>query len=403
MNGSLHRFFLTVVVAGLATMLDFQQLAAQQLMPITEKNSVTWGRTHPLPPPAGRRQLELVEPLRDSEGSFGLQSIGSDGVETIEQRYPDGRVQIKRQVIQSEDGNFYNHGLWQLFNRRSQVLAEGQFDQGLMVDSWRRWHPAGSNGMFSEAPFNEFRGPYLSVATYADGKLHGTWTIFDQYERKILEIPYDSGHRHGVASWYWPGGTKMREISFSNGTLHGSLVQWDRQNRVTRREEYIDGKQVIRKTTWHRRNQKQTEDYFLGPQMRFVAEDDWWNAQPATYELVTREVQHGPTTAWYPNGQLKMKGNFVDGQRDGLFAWWHANGQRQIAGEFRDGKKHGRWTWWYENGIKAVEGNFSDDMPQGIWSWWTIDAELERQEDLSTSNLGGEIETIEPGLLEVLD
>ncbi len=98
-----------------------------------------------------------------------------------------------------------------------------------------------------------------------------------------------------------------------------------------------------------------------------------------------------------------MKGNFVDGRRDGLFAWWHANGQRQIAGEFRDGKKHGRWTWWYENGIKAVEGNFSDDMPQGIWSWWTIDAELERQEDLSTSNLGGEIETIEPGLLEVLD
>ena len=83
---------------------------------------------------------------------------------------PNGKVQILKNVVQDEMGNFYNHGVWRLFNQDGQALAEGQFNQGLMEGQWQRWHPSGSDGLFSTEPFNQFQGPFLSSATFAGGK-----------------------------------------------------------------------------------------------------------------------------------------------------------------------------------------------------------------------------------------
>ena len=42
--------------------------------------------------------------------------------------------------------------------------------------------------------------------------------------------------------------------------------------------------------------------------------------------------------AYYPNGKLKAKGKFDEGQKHGVWQWWINNGQLKDSGRFEHGK-----------------------------------------------------------------
>jgi antitoxin component YwqK of YwqJK toxin-antitoxin module len=365
---------------------------AQEMVPVNSRRTIGWGNSlDQLPEPIQPQSPEpepLPRPTSDAgrPGYIGGPARSSD---TIIQRYPDGRPQVTRQVMQDAAGNFLNHGIWKLFSRRGEVMAEGEFNEGLMDGTWQRWHAVGSGGLFQEAPFNQFQGPWLSMATFRNGKLDGSWTIFDRSRRKILEMPYARGKRHGRATWYYPNGLPMREVDFSEGQLHGQLVEYNQQNRRTREAVYDEGQEIITRTEWYYRDQKRSESSYLGPKAEFLADDDWWNAQPAAYETTGDEVQHGPTREWYPNGQLRLAGQYRQGLQTGSFMWWHANGQKQIEGQFVNGLKNGRWRWFHASGRKAIEGEYDKDVEIGQWTWWNEFGELEDQRDFSLESLDG--------------
>ncbi|MGI9516095.1 MAG: toxin-antitoxin system YwqK family antitoxin [Pirellulaceae bacterium] len=393
--------FALVVGPGPAGTGFHAQVSAQDLVPVNSRRAVTWsnaGRnaitpanSGELPAPVTPMQELIDTPEPDPPDFFNssreeadLRMMESAGrVEVVRQRYPDGKVQIERQVTQDEAGNFLNHGEWKLLDQRGQVMAQGTFRKGHMHGSWQRLHAAGSPGLFAEAPFNQFRAPFRSVTTFKLGKQDGMWTISDQYQRKVLEIPYANGRRNGRAIWYRPNSMVMREVNFRNGQLHGELVEYDQRNQPARRAVYEGGQELITRTSHYHKDQKQAEFSFLGPKLVFSGQDDWWNADPVGYDTVGEELQHGPAQEWYSNGQLKMRGQFRQGQRHGPFYWWHENGQRQIAGAFVDGARTGRWTWWHANGIKAIEGNYTVDNAAGVWTWWDEQGKVEKQEDMS--------------------
>jgi antitoxin component YwqK of YwqJK toxin-antitoxin module len=294
----------------------------------------------------------------------------SGRIEVIRQRYPDGQVQIEREVTQDTVGNYFNHGSWRLYGPTGQTLSEGMFQYGLMEGPWIRWHPAAPAGIFTLKPFNLFRGPYMSMTTFAEGKLDGVWSIADTNQRKIMEIAYRQGKRHGLSAWYYPSSKKMREQYFIDGVLEGPLVEWDEKGVETRREEYVKGRKVIAETSYFRPKQKKSESFFLDAQLELSEEDNWWDATPAAYQEIGTKTQNGPANTWYENGQPQMQGQFDSGKRTGSWNWWHANGQKQSSGTFNADEKVGLWIWWHPNGMKAVEGNYEHDRPIGVWNWW---------------------------------
>ena len=311
--------------------------------------------------------------------------MNTEGLEEIRQNFPDGTPQIIRYVAQDEQGNYYNEGPWRVFNQANpqEIVASGKYRQGRMHGQWRRQHDAGSGGLFATKPFDLYKGPFLSVATFYNGKLDGVWSIYDAYQRNIFEITYKDGVRDGTAIWWFPNRTKMREATFKNGLLHGEILAWDESEKLIRREEFVEGRRVVRNTTFYRGKQKQTEDYFLDAQLIPEGEDDWWQAKPTPYLPRGSKVQNGPSTKWYENNQPKEKGQFKDGLQVGQFTWWHANGNKQIEGFYVDGKKNRLWTWWYENGMKQYEGVYKDDQPVGRWRSWHADGQLRKEEDFS--------------------
>ena len=338
----------------------------------------------------GSRTMEqerILEKIRD--GNFGEQSEGVErqqGPQIIRKRYDNGKDHLVRQVLQDEQGNFYNHGPWQLFNRRGDLMASGQFVDGLMDGTWERWHTAKSGGMFATKPFTEFEGPYVSTATFSNGKLHGVWVISDRYRRKIVEVPYQNGKRHGSATWWYPSSERMRVITFNEGTLDGPMYEWDDKNKLVRNDEFINGQKVIRQVTLYRPKQRSSESYYLEAELSLETDDNWWDAEPAQYVQLGSRVQHGPTFAWHNNGQRKMAGQYKNDTRVGQFTWWHENGQKSLMGRYdENGTKVGLWTWWHENGMKSIQGSYDEDNAIGEWIWWDKNGQVRDRDDLGQS------------------
>ncbi|MEE2826032.1 MAG: hypothetical protein VYE64_05345 [Planctomycetota bacterium] len=371
------------------------------LIAVNPRDNSIWTQATPgndSPSSIDKRTLAMLRTGNIDELQAGL-SAGQQ--ETIRTRYPNGKVQILKNVMQDERGNFFNHGIWRLFNEEGEVLAEGRFEQGLMEGRWQRWHPAGSGGLFTTEPFNEFQGPFLSSATFSRGELNGAWIVYDQQRRKILEIPYREGKRHGRAIWWYPSSNRMREAQFQDGQLDGSLKEWDRQNRLVRNDEFISGKKIVRNTSYYQPQQKESESYFLDTELELSGEDNWWDAQPASFAMRGDAMQHGPISAWHDNGQLKMKGQYLENNREGQFTWWHQNGQRSLSGTYEEGEKTGLWTWWHANGMKRIQGSYEADMESGNWTWWDEEGQLVSTEIMTPAQSTGEL--MQPGVIEEIE
>ena len=342
------------------------------------------GKLQPLIP--GRTDLRSAIENLDNWAEETHES--TEGPEVIWQNYPDGTPQLMRHMAQDKEGNYYNHGDWKLFNRQGQILAQGQFYDGVMDGVWKRWHPQSAEGIFATKPFNLFRGPFLSTASFSKGELDGIWVLQDNFERKIFEIPYRNGVRHGTATWWYPSSMKMREVNFKDGLMDGALLEWDEQDKLVRRDEYFGGKKIIRQMSYYRPKYKESENYYLDVKLEPGGSDDWWQAKPAGFVPTGARLQHGPALSWYDNGQPKMKGQYKNDARYGRFIWWHPNGQKQLIGSYdENGNKVGAWTWWHPNGVKAIQGQYESNVAVEVWRWWDENGQVESTENISETRI----------------
>ena len=311
--------------------------------------------------------------------------------EQVIENYSDGKPRLLRTVALDREGNYYNDGPWVVKDRDGKVVAAGTYRKGVMQGQWARRHTSAEGGMFSEKPFTSFQGPFDSMANFKGGKLDGQWIVYDRAKRSIFEIGYEDGKRNGLATWFYPDTTKMRQATFNQGALDGEVSEWDEDGRLVSKEFYAKGRKLIRNTSFYRPKVPKEESYFLDVKLRQDGLDNWWDAKPAPYLASGKRIQNGQARAWYSNRQLQYQGQFRDDKPVGRFFWWHENGNRSTVGQFnRAGDRDGRWVWWHDNGMKRIEGYYKDDQPSGVWRSWDRAGKLIKSKDydnLSDTNV----------------
>src|SRR3954452_8566117 len=114
-------------------------------------------------------------------------------VELVRERYVDGKVRVERQVTLNNEGNYVNHGTWKMYAPSGDVAAEGQYTFGQRTGMWTRWSTRKDSNVLGEAPFNHFKAPFMSQATFADYKLDGDLIITDPNEKKMMAIAFHAG------------------------------------------------------------------------------------------------------------------------------------------------------------------------------------------------------------------
>jgi antitoxin component YwqK of YwqJK toxin-antitoxin module len=315
--------------------------------------------------------------LDDSNGV-----AANDGVvEVVRDRYPGGSVRIERCVILDADKNYVNHGSWKMFSTSGEVIAEGQYDMGKRIGLWTRYIGRNDSPVLNENPYNKFKAPFVSQANFVNGVLDGEWLIEDSDKRKVVQITFKNGERHGPSIAWLPNGKMYRQATYDEGVPVGDVLEVNpKSGEFERTASYVDGRKVISKTTYFTgtRNKKSEATYLAATTVK-KAPDDFWNVRFATYTSQGKDLRHGPWKEWYANGKPLQDGYYQNDKKTGTFTFWHENGQIAVTGEYKDDVPQGLWVWYHENGLKSAIGKYQDGAYIGEWRWWNEDGKLTKR------------------------
>tara|TARA_B110000467_G_C18301262_1_gene471532 strand:- start:1220 stop:1630 length:411 start_codon:yes stop_codon:yes gene_type:complete len=75
----------------------------------------------------------------------------------------------------------------------------------------------------------------------------------------------------------------------------------------------------------------------------------------------------------HDNGQLKEKGNYRNGEKEGAWSFHHDNGQLREKGNYRNSELEGEWITYYYNGQLRKKGKWKTRKEEGKWVCYNED------------------------------
>ncbi|HTQ37804.1 MAG TPA: toxin-antitoxin system YwqK family antitoxin [Pirellulales bacterium] len=195
---------------------------------------------------------------------------------TVEELYPNKKLQIRRMVKRYSDDSMVNHGPYTSFYLSGEKLEEGNYVDGKKDGAWHMWYPNGQEA---------------KVENYIDGQLDGHWTLFTDKGVQQSEVSYKAGQRDGRWIVYGEDGKQIREqTDYRDGKPDGTSIAWN-----------ADGK-------------KTSEMHFERGQL------------------------NGTQTQWFPNGQMSKQVEFKDGKLNGKLIQWNDKGEKLLEQDYADGQ-----------------------------------------------------------------
>ncbi|NVK03452.1 MAG: hypothetical protein HWD92_01460 [Flavobacteriia bacterium] len=234
--------------------------------------------------------------------------------------YQDGEREGVHQQF-DEDGNPISS---QLF-RDDILLAEGMYDdRGRRQGEWKYYYPDGT---------------LKAIGDYADDLRMNQWKYY--YEDSTLEQEgryyYDAPD--GTWRWYFENGELRKEQQFRDGLENGPVVEYNDSNEVIVRGQYIDG---LESGIWEYTSHNVIE----------------------TGEFIQGERQGRWEIRWIDIDRVSEVTNWIDGVMDGQYIRYFEDGSVRIRGKYVDGNKDGVWEHFASNGarIVTVEYNMGEEV-----------------------------------------
>jgi antitoxin component YwqK of YwqJK toxin-antitoxin module len=111
-----------------------------------------------------------------------------------------------------------------------------------------------------------------------------------------------------------------------------------------------------------------------------------------------KDAQGRKTGMWTepdPHGGV-MVGEYVEGERHGVWRHYFADGTLRAEGGFEHGKVHGEWVWYRSSGGVMQRGGFDHDQKHGTWTRWNAAGQLIDSGDYDNGKKAGEWTTYNP-------
>ena len=96
-----------------------------------------------------------------------------------------------------------------------------------------------------------------------------------------------------------------------------------------------------------------------------VPSDKLVERQGVTYETNSTKPFTGTSVEYYENGQVEVRINFKDGEKNGLYESYFENGQLKLKHNHKDGKTEGFIEQFYENGQLQLTKNYKNGWEDG--------------------------------------
>lgn len=233
--------------------------------------------------------------------------------------YQDGEREGVHQTF-DEDGNLLSSELY----RDNILLAQGMYDErGRRQGEWKYFYPDGT---------------LKAIGDYVDDLRMNQWKYFfrdstlEQIGRYYADAP------DGTWRWYFENGELRKEQEFRDGLENGSVVEYNDSNEVIVTGQFIDG---LRTGIWvySSHNVIETGEFSLGE--RTGKWEIRWTDIDQISELTywVDGVLDGQYIKYYPDGTIRWRGKYVDGEKDGVWEHFASNGARIVTVEYELGEE----------------------------------------------------------------
>ncbi|MEM8734668.1 MAG: hypothetical protein AAGG44_10625 [Planctomycetota bacterium] len=321
--------------------------------------------------------------------------------ELVRQRYPNGKVNVERYVVESSTGDFVNHGTYVRYNNQGQVVVSGTYKMGQREGDWSKQLGAEEAKNLAGTQMLGFKPPYASKAAFRNGKLHGDWTCSDSSGKLVFVWSYADGKRNGPSTTFNTNGEVLSSIVYRDNLADGPAKVALKADKSPEDIQFENGRMLRRVDQFYPASQgkqraPKSQDWYLVPTPYNISSSSW-ETNNVEYKQFDKEdmIRHGRAITFFPNGQRESEGQYKLGKRTGTFAWWYSNGQQKTVGEYQHDLEQGRWSWWHDNGMREATGTYTDGTKVDQWSVWGADGKLVKRANPNAASRTAKSKTLE--------
>jgi len=198
-------------------------------------------------------------------------------------------------------------------------------------------------------------------------------------KREFINRADRFGLKQGSWKYFWENGNLKMEGSYQNDKRKGFFKYYDEAGNFKAVEKYDNDvlitdapetRQMEIRTAYHANGKPSvTATYYKGVPDGIRREYDENGTVIKGYvftngilkfEGITDEdgKRQGHWREFYPSGELKSQGNYVNSNQEGEWKFYFENQKIEIKGKYINGKKEGTWVWYYPNGAMLQEENW---------------------------------------------
>ncbi len=340
--------------------------------------------------------------------------VSSEG--TMRDGKPDGywKTYSQNGKIKSEGNrkNFQLDSTWKFYNEMGKLAFSFSYKEGKKNGPKNTYDTKDGYVLTSESYENDVKqgntinyykdGKVKQTIPFVAGKEEGTGyeyspdsiiTTITQYKMGFVQKEQKinrkdaAGLKQGMWQEFYPSGMLKTEVNYTDDKMNGYYKEYSAKGSLLNTTKYINGvlqtnvpelaKLDVKTTYYDNGAVKFTATYkdgvAEGIQREFSPEGKVIAAKVFVEGMLTGEGildtagrQQGPWVEYHPNGQIKSKGEYLNGRRIGEWIFYYANGKVEQKGKYdKKGKAQGPWKWYYETGNLWREETYRNDLQDG--------------------------------------
>ena len=196
-----------------------------------------------------------------------------------------------------------------------------------------------------------------------NGQKQGVWKDFYFNGNLQKEGTYRDDKKNGFFKEYTINGSLLNTDKFINGELQKDVPELTKLDMKT---EYYEGGNI--KYFGGYKN-----EIAQGVHREYDITGKVTNSKIYKDGILTGEGilddegrEQGSWKEYHPNGQIKSKGEYLNGKKIEDWIFYYANGKIEQKGKYdKKGKAQGTWIWYFENEKVLREENYIDNLQEG--------------------------------------
>lgn len=254
-------------------------------------------------------------------------------IEIVNKHDPDGKL-----IYSGPYRNKIPVGIHREYGKDGKVSNAFRYnDNGLLLSEGIVDEAGNSNGKWRDLYPN---GKLQAEGQYTDNRRSGQWKFYNLSDKVEQTGSYNNGRPDGLWKWYYDNGTLLREEEYFQGRRDGICTEYSLTGDILAQGQYTDGE---KNGEWKSRTGDIIEEgkYIVG-------------------------LKDGIWKSYFPEGKLKFKGNFIQGNPDGQQIFYYENGKVKEEQFFQMGIREKTWKKFDEEGNPIIVIAYKNDVEISI-------------------------------------